>query len=240
LLEEALVVLPLRDNVPTRHFPILTVGLIAANVLVFLLYQDAGQGRGFLASVDELAYHPCEVENSCRQVGEDWPATLFTSMFMHAGWGHLLGNMLFLWIFGNNVEDTLGRVRFLLFYVLGGVAATAVQTVVTLGWGTERDATIPNLGASGAIAAVLGAYFLYHPQGKVLTLILPFFLFEIPAWIYLGIYFLFQLWLGGVSFVQPEAGGGVAYFAHLGGIAFGIVTAKLFSVGRPPPVRPSY
>jgi membrane associated rhomboid family serine protease len=200
--------------------------------------------------VDELAYNPCELESgrSCllpsgehvARIGEDWPVTVFTSMFMHAGWGHLLGNMLFLWIFGNNVEDTLGRVRFLLFYVLGGVAATAVQTVVTLGWGTERDATIPNLGASGAIAAVLGAYFLYHPQGKVLTLILPFFLFEIPAWIYLGIYFLFQLWLGGVSFVQPEAGGGVAYFAHLGGIAFGIVTAKLFSVGRPPPVRPSY
>jgi membrane associated rhomboid family serine protease len=111
---------------------------------------------------------------------------------------------------------------------------------VTLAYGSAQDAAVPNLGASGAIAAVLGAYFLYHPHGKVLTLILPFFLFEIPAWIYLGIYFLFQLWLGGVSFVQPEAGGGVAYFAHLGGIAFGIVTARLFSVGRPPPLRPSY
>src|SRR5918996_730190 len=193
-------VLPLKDNVPTRHFPILTVGLIAANVAVFLLYQDAGEGRGFVSSVNELAYQPCELEGSCRQIGENWYLNVFTSMFMHGSWGHLLGNMLFLWIFGNNVEDTLGRFRFIAFYVLGGLAATAAQTVVTLGWGTQQDAQIPNLGASGAIAAVLGAYF----------------------------------------FVHPEAGGGVAYFAHLGGIAFGLLTVKLFSAGRPRPLRPSY
>jgi membrane associated rhomboid family serine protease len=233
-------VLPLKDNVPTRRFPILTVGLIAANALVFVLYQDAGQSGGFEASVNELAYHPCEVENSCRQVGEDWPLTLFTSMFMHGGWGHLLGNMLFLWIFGNNVEDTLGRVRFVFFYLLGGVAATAAQTFVTLGYGTDQDGAIPNLGASGAIAAVLGAYFLLVPRGRVLTLIPPFFFFEIPAWIFLGIYFVFQLIIGGYSFVHPEEGGGVAYFAHLGGIAFGLVTVKLFAAGRPRPLRPSY
>ena len=97
--------LPLRDNVPTKHFPILTVGLIAANVLVFVLYQDAGADPGFTASVNDLAFHPCEVEDSCRQVGRDWPPTLLSSLFMHAGWAHLLGNMLFLWIFGNNIED---------------------------------------------------------------------------------------------------------------------------------------
>jgi rhomboid family protein len=233
-------VIPLKDNVPTRHFPILTVGLIAANALVFVLYQDAGQGEGFLSSVNDLAYQPCEVEGSCRQIGEDWPVNVFTSMFMHGGWDHLLGNMLFLWIFGNNVEDTLGRLRFILFYVLGGLAATAAQTFVTLGWGTERDAQIPNLGASGAIAAVLGAYFILVPHGRVLTLVLPFFFFEIPAFVFLGIYFLFQLVIGGYSFVQPEAGGGVAYFAHLGGIAFGLLTVKLFSAGRPRPLRPSY
>ena len=232
--------LPLRDNVPTRHFPLLTVGLIAANVAVFLLYQDAGQGRGFISSVNELAYQPCEVENSCRQIGEDWPVNIFTSMFMHAGWGHLLGNMLFLWIFGNNVEDTLGRLRFLFFYVLGGLAATAVQTVVTLGWGTDQAARIPNLGASGAISAVLGAYFILVPRGRVLTLVLPFFFFEIPAFIFLGIYFVFQLVVGGYSFMHPEEGGGVAYYAHLGGIAFGLLTVKLFAAGRPGPLRPSY
>jgi membrane associated rhomboid family serine protease len=232
--------LPLKDNVPTRHFPLLTVGLIAANVAVFVLYQDAGRGQGFFASVNELAYQPCEVENSCRQIGEDWPVNIFTSMFMHAGWGHLLGNMLFLWIFGNNVEDTLGRLRFLFFYVLGGLAATAVQTVVTLGWGMDQAARIPNLGASGAISAVLGAYFILVPRGRVLTLVLPFFFFEIPAFIFLGIYFVFQLVVGGYSFMHPEEGGGVAYFAHLGGIAFGLLTVKLFAAGRPGPLRPSY
>jgi rhomboid family protein len=233
-------VLPLKDNVPTRRFAILTVALIAANVLVFLLYQDAGEGRGFVSSLREGAYQPCEVEGSCRQIGADWPVNLFTSMFMHAGWAHLLGNMLFLWIFGNNVEDTLGRVRFIAFYILGGIAATATQTFVTLAYGTERDAILPNLGASGAIAAVLGAYFLLVPRGKVLTFVLPFFFFEIPAAIFLGIYFVYQLVIGGYSFVHPETGGGVAYFAHLGGIAFGLLTVKFFAAGRPRPLRPSY
>ena len=120
--------LPLRDNVPTRSFPIVTVALIVANVLVWVLYQLPDlQG-----SVNELAYHPCEVENSCPTVGQDWQLTALTSMFMHGSWLHLLGNMLFLWIFGNNVEDALGRVRYLLFYLVGGFAATAAQTFVTL------------------------------------------------------------------------------------------------------------
>ena len=225
--------IPLRDNVPTRHFPVVTVGLIAANVLTFVLYQDAGGDPGFTSSVNELAYHPCEVEDSCPQVGQDWPTTIFSSLFLHAGWGHLLGNMLFLWIFGNNVEDSLERVRFILFYVLGGLAATAAQTVVTLGWGSAQEAEIPNLGASGAISAVLGAYFLLHPHGRITTFVVPFFLFQVPAMLFLGIYFLYQLVIGGYAFVHPEAGGGVAYFAHLGGIAFGLITVHLFAAGRP-------
>jgi len=233
-------VLPLKDNVPTRHFPVLTVGIIAANFLVWILWQDMGANPAFQNSLLDGAYFPCEVEDSCRGPGWSWPVNLFTSMFMHASWGHILGNMLFLWIFGNNVEDTLGRVRFIVFYLAGGVAATAAQSFVTLGFGSARDAEIPNLGASGAIAAVLGAYFLLVPRGKVLTLILPFFVFEIPAVVFLGIYFIYQLVIGGYSFVHPEAGGGVAYFAHLGGIAFGLVTVKLFAAGRPGPVRPSY
>jgi membrane associated rhomboid family serine protease len=233
-------VLPLKDNVPTRTFPILTVAIIAANVAVWVLWQDAGADPAFRNSLADGAYFPCEVEESCNGPGWSWPVNLFTSMFMHASWGHILGNMLFLWIFGNNVEDTLGRPRFLVFYLAGGVAATAAQSFVTLGFGTERDAQIPNLGASGAISAVLGAYFILVPQGKVLTLVLPFFLFEIPAVAFLGIYFLYQLIIGGYSFVQPAAGGGVAYFAHLGGIAFGLLTVKLFATGRPRPLRPSY
>jgi membrane associated rhomboid family serine protease len=233
-------VLPLKDNVPTRRFPVLTVAIIVANFLVFILWQGAGTGEAFRNSLLDGAYFPCEVEESCRGPGWPWPVNLFTSMFMHASWSHILGNMLFLWIFGNNVEDTLGRVRFVVFYLAGGVAATAVQSFVTLGYGAAGDARVPNLGASGAIAAVLGAYFLLVPQGRVLTLVLPFFVFEIPAVVFLGIYFVYQLVIGGYSFVQPEAGGGVAYFAHLGGIAFGLLTIKLFAAGRPRPLRPSY
>jgi membrane associated rhomboid family serine protease len=234
-------VLPLKDSVPTRTRPILTIALIAANALMWLLYEDAGQGRGFIASVNELAYHPCEVENSCPTVGQDWPVTIVTSMFMHGSWDHILGNMLFLWIFGNNVEDVLGKIRFFVFYFLAGFAATATQTFVTLGYGSPQDGEIPNLGASGAIAGVLGAYILLFPRGRVLTWMLPFFLFEIPAVVYLGIWFLFQLITGGYAFVHPEAGGGVAYFAHIGGFAFGFLAVKLFSTGRPPPrYEPSY
>lgn len=220
--------LPLRDNVPTRHFPVVTVALIAANVLVWVLYQLPDlQG-----SVDELAYHPCEVEDSCATVGEDWPLTSLTSMFMHGSWAHLLGNMLFLWIFGNNVEDALGRVRYLLFYLVGGLAATAAQTVVTLGWGSAQDATIPNVGASGAVSAVLGAYLLLLPRAKVLTVIF-FVLREIPAVFFLGIWFLFQLVDGSAALMSPQEGGGVAFFAHIGGFVFGFLLVKLVQQRRP-------
>jgi membrane associated rhomboid family serine protease len=233
-------VLPLKDSVPTRTTPIITIGLIVVNALVWILYEDAGQGRGFIASVNELAYHPCEVENSCPTVGQDWPVTVVTSMFMHGSWDHIIFNMLFLWIFGNNVEDVLGKIRYLAFYFLAGFAATATQTFVTLGYGSPQDGEVPNLGASGAIAGVLGAYILLYPRGQVLTLILPFFLFEIPAFIYLGLWFLFQLITGGYAFVHPEAGGGVAYFAHIGGFVFGFLAVKLFSTGRPRRYEPSY
>jgi membrane associated rhomboid family serine protease len=233
-------VLPLKDNIPTRTFPVLTVGLIAANVLVWLLYENAGGGTAFLASVDEGAYQPCEVEGSCRQIGWDWPVNLFTSMFMHADWLHLGFNMLFLWIFGNNVEDTLGRARFLVFYLVGGIAATGLQTFVTLQFGSERAATIPNLGASGAVAAVLGAYILLHPGAMVLTWIAPIFIFPIPAFLYLGFWFVFELFRGGASLTQPESEGGVAYFAHIGGFAFGFLAIKFFSAERSRPYRPSY
>ncbi len=232
--------LPIKDNVPTRHFPLLTVALIAANVLVWIVYQDAGQGRGFLAAVEEGAYQPCEVEGSCRQIGAAWPVNVFTSMFMHGDWAHLIGNMLFLWIFGNNVEDAMGRVRFLVFYLLGGVAATALQTFVTLGYAGSEQAEIPNLGASGAIAAILGAYIVLHPGGTVLTWIAPIFFIPIPALIYLGLWFLFQLIEGGYSFTHPSPGGGVAYFAHVGGFVFGLLAVRGFSSGRPRPLRPSY
>jgi membrane associated rhomboid family serine protease len=153
-------------------------------------------------------------------------------MFLHGSWAHLLGNMLFLWIFGNNVEDALGKVRFLIFYVLGGVAATALQTFVTLGYAGDVEGTIPHVGASGAISAVLGAYLVLLPHAKVLTLIF-FVLREIPAVVFLLIWFGFQLWDGSASLSHPEEGGGVAFFAHIGGFVFGVLAVKLLQRRRP-------
>ena len=225
--------LPLRDNVPTRSFPIVTVALIVTNVLVWVLYQLPNLDR----SVTELAYQPCEVVNTCTTVGQDWPLTAITSMFLHGSWSHLLGNMLFLWIFGNNVEDSLGRVRYLLFYLVGGLAATTAQTVVTLAFADDAAAAIPNVGASGAISAVLGAYIVLLPQAKVLTIIF-FILRDMPAVLFLGIWFLFQLLEGGTSLAQPAAGGGVAFFAHVGGFVFGAAAIKL--VPHRQPLAPSY
>jgi membrane associated rhomboid family serine protease len=226
-------VIPLRDNVPTRRFPVVTVGLIVANALVYFLYEVPDLD----GSVNELAFHPCEVNNSCPVVGQDWPLTVFTSMFMHANIVHLAGNMLFLWIFGNNVEDALGRIRYFVFYILAGLAATALQTAVTLAT-SPSGADIPNLGASGAISGVLGFYLVLLPTAKVLTLFFFFFLREIPAMIFIGIYFAFQLWDAGFAFFHPPEGGGVAVFAHVGGFVFGVLAAFLL---RPrAPVRPAY
>ena len=161
------------------------------------------------------------MNGSCAQIDKGWPLTAFTSMFMHGSWLHLGGNMLFLWIFGNNVEDVMGRLRYLVFYILGGFAATALQTFVTLNWGRPGDALVPNLGASGAISAVLGAYLILFPQARVLTLVFYFFI-EVPAYFFLGFWIIFQLWQGGFSVIQAEGGGGVAFFAHIGGFAFGV------------------
>jgi membrane associated rhomboid family serine protease len=231
--------IPIRDNVPTRHFPVVTVGLIVANVLFYVLYQRAGVNAP-AGPINELAYHPCEVNDSCRVVGEDWPLTSFTSMFMHGDILHLGGNMLFLWIFGNNVEDSLGRVRYVVFYLLAGYAATALQTVITLET-APGSADIPNLGASGAISGVLGAYLVILPRASVLTAIILgfiFFLREIPAIFFLGIYFLFQIWQAGLQFTHPPEGGGVAVFAHVGGFVFGALTVLLFR--QRAPLQPRY
>ena len=225
--------LPLRDNVPTRGVPLVTWALILANVLVWILYQLPDLG----GSVIQAAFFPCEPVGDCEDVGQPWPANLFTSMFMHASWAHLLGNMLFLWIFGNNVEDSMGPLRYLAFYLLAGVAATATQSVVTYWQGEPGDATIPNVGASGAIAGVLGAYLILLPHARVTMLILVF-VRRVPAWLLLGAWFLFQLWAGSGSLEAPQEGGGVAFFAHIGGFVFGMLAVNVFAVRRP--LTPSY
>ena len=233
--------LPLRDNVPTRTFPIVTVGIIAVNVLVWFWEV---RGTSVETDVVHYGYYPCKIDGPCVDVALHakipWYENAFTSMFMHGGWEHIIFNMLFLWIFGNNVEDALGRLRFLLWYLAGGLAATVVQTFVTLHFGDAQAASIPNIGASGAIAAVLGAYFLLLPRARVLSVIILglIFLREIPAIWFLGIWFLFQLWQGGWSVAHPESGGGVAFFAHIGGFAFGMATVYLVAKRRP--LQPRY
>ncbi len=234
---------PIKDNVPTRHFPIVTVALIVANVVAYLWQVT---GTPFEEDVARYSYYPCSYQGPCtgELAGERelaWYEGAFTSMFMHGDLLHIGGNMLFLWIFGNNVEDAMGRVRYLLFYVLAGLAATGLQTFVTLQTAGADAASIPNLGASGAISGVLGAYFLLLPRASVLTAFFVgfiFFLREIPAFFFLGVYFVFQAWQANFQLQQPPEGGGVAVFAHLGGIIFGLAVVKLFQQRKP--LRPAY
>ena len=214
--------LPIGDDDRDRRLtPIVTYALIAANVLFFLVELNGGE-----AFIDRWAFVPSRF--LANPVGDF--ATLFTSMFMHAGWAHLLGNMLYLWIFGDNVEDRLGHALYFVFYILCGLGATFAQMAISLG------SSVANVGASGAIAGVLGAYFVLLPMASVLTIfIIVFFVFlrEIPAMFFLGLWFIFQLWEGGFSILQPQAGGGVAFFAHIGGFAFGLATAYLMRRRRP-------
>ena len=232
-------VLPLRDNVPTKSVPVVTIGLIVANALVWFWELSK---PGVDVHVFRDGYYPCALHGPCLAGVHPlpWWEGVFTGMFMHASWQHILGNMLFLWIFGNNVEDAMGRVRFLVFYLLAGIAATALQTFVTLHWASASSASVPNIGASGAIAGVLGAYFVLLPRARVLTLI--FFgiilIREIPAIWFLGIWIGLQIWTGGLSLLQPNAGGGVAFFAHIGGFVFGMLT--VFLVAQRRPLRPAY
>jgi membrane associated rhomboid family serine protease len=241
-------VFPLKDNIPTRRVPVLTVGLIVANALMFFFFQEASLSLSG-ASVDpqrvvEFGAIPFEITHPGSECiegtgakldcGEDiapdqapvW-LTLLTSMFMHGGLLHLLGNMLFLWIFGNNIEDSMGRVRFIVFYVAGGLVALLAQTLL------EPNSTAPTIGASGAVAAVLGGYALLYPRARVVTLVIIIFfitLIELPALLVLGLWFLVQLLYGTAELAQPVGGaGGVAYFAHIGGFIFGLLLIKVFA-----------
>jgi membrane associated rhomboid family serine protease len=230
--------LPLRDNVPGRTTPFVTVGLIVANFLVWFWEL---RRPGVDVHVFRDGFYPCAVQGPCYLPpgfhALPWYEGVFTGMFMHASWEHILGNMLFFWIFGNNVEDALGHVGFLVWYLAAGIVAMAVQTAVTLEFAGARAASIPNIGASGAIAGVLGAYFVLLPRARVLTVI--FFgiilIREIPAFWFLGIWIALQAWTGGLSLLHPQAGGGVAFFAHIGGFAFGLLTGLVLLVsGRRP------
>jgi len=226
-------VLPLKDNVPTRSFPFVTVSLIAANTIVWLWERSTGVESAVLHD----GYYPCSADGPCVAPASEvhhlpWYEGAFTSMFLHVSWAHILGNMLFLWIFGNNVEDALGRRRFFLWYIAAGLVAIAVQSVVTLAFSNAAGASVPTVGASGAIAGVLGAYIVLLPNAKVLTFIF-FIIREIPAMYFLGIWFLFQFAEGGFALLHPEESGGVAFFAHIGGFLFGALTVHAVALRRP-------
>jgi membrane associated rhomboid family serine protease len=216
--------LPLSDGLPARRFPIVTVAIIAANFAVWLFYELPD----LASSVHQASFYPCTVDGSCTGP-EPWEVSWFTAMFMHGSWDHILGNMLFLAVFGKYVEDAFGRLGYLAFYIAGGFVATMTQTAVTLLAGTAADARVPNLGASGAIAAVLGAYFVLYPSSRVLGLI-GIFPVRISAWFFLGFWFLYQLVEANLGLFEAQAhGGGVAFFAHVGGFVFGLVVATLLA-----------
>jgi membrane associated rhomboid family serine protease len=252
-------VLPLRDNIPTRKTPVVTIAIIVANVVAYFFWQRGGITLGSpnnvhylqnLSDYGAIPYeftHPgdhCEIVTTAGQVvcepqvrvppqPPTW-LTAFTAMFMHGGLLHLGGNMLFLWIFGNNVEDSMGHVKFVIFYLLGGIAALALQIAV------GPSSEVPTLGASGAIAAVLGAYLVLYPHARIVTVIFIVFFFtilELPALLVLGVWFLQQALFGYFDLANPGGGGGgVAYFAHIGGFLFGLLAVRVLAK-RPPPPR---
>ena len=216
--------LPLSDGLPARRFPVVNVALIAANIAVWVYYELPDLG----GAVAQASFYPCDVENTC-EAPLPWAISWFTAMFMHGSWDHLLGNMLFLAIFGKNVEDAFGRLRYLAFYVAGGFAATALQTAMTLSFASDADARVPMLGASGAISAVLGAFLALYPHARIKTLVLVFIV-QIPAWAYLGGWFLYQLREAhDALFTASAEGSGVAFFAHIGGFVFGWLLARALS-----------
>jgi len=218
--------IPLSDGIPARRFPFVNVALIAACFFVWIFYELPHLN----SAVFHASFYPCTVNDSCRGP-EPWGISWFTAMFMHGSWDHILGNMLFLAIFGKNVEDAFGHLRYLGLYFAGGFVAAMTQALITLIAGTHADAMVPMLGASGAIAAVLGSYFVLFPRSRVLTLVIVFPV-RIPAWVFLGLWFLYQLVEANFGLFSASAnGGGVAFFAHVGGFLFGVLAASLLAAG---------
>jgi membrane associated rhomboid family serine protease len=231
-------VLPIKDDNPTHSFPAVTVLLIALNVVVYLIQGALGPHFTELVAMrPRLVTHAPFA--TLPGVGLPVWTTIFTSMFLHGGLLHLGGNMLFLWIFGNNTEDTLGHIRFLLFYFACGLAAAALQILI------DPNSPIPTLGASGAIAGVLGAYIYLFPQARittVVTIIVFWTVVDLPAQVVLGFWFLIQLFNTLVQTAATLGGaaskGGVAFAAHVGGFIAGWLLIRLLAERRPP--RPRY
>ena len=207
--------IPLRDIIPSRTTPVVTIGLIALNIIVFV--YELSLGRAVDAFMLYYGLVPAAFS---------W-MNVITSMFLHGGFLHVAGNMLYLWIFGDNVEDRMGHGRFLVFYLLCGIAAALAQTI------TAPDSTVPMVGASGAIAGVMGAYFVLYPRSRIVTLLPLFFFFqviEVPAIAFLGIWFLMQFvsGIGSIGATIGRSSGGIAFWAHIAGFVAGITGVALF------------
>ncbi len=230
---------PYKDENPTELTPVVTLGIIAVNAMVWLLVQGLGADEPLARSVCQLGLIPGEVLRTvppgtsvplgpgvhCVLTADAHWSTVLTSMFMHGGWFHIIGNMWFLWVFGNNIEDSMGHARFVVFYLLCGVAAAAAQMVVA------PRSVVPMVGASGAISGVMGAYTLLYPRVRVHTLVtLGFFVTTVtlPAYVMLGYWFVLQLLMGAVGALSPTEGG-VAVWAHVGGFLTGLLLVKLFA-----------
>jgi membrane associated rhomboid family serine protease len=249
--------IPIKDNIPTDRLPFATIGLILANVVAYVLAvlhggsliggPDGAELAKFGATPYALTHpgvHCGLVTPTAMGCGRDvsglpgWQ-TVFTSMFMHASIVQIAGNMMFLWIFGNTVEDSMGSLRFLAFYLLGGIAALGLQVAIS------PNSLDPTVGAAGAIAAVLGGYIVLYPRARVLTLVLIIFFFgviEVPALAMLGLWFIMQAVFAAVGLTSPGHTGGVAYFAHIGGFAFGVLAIRVAATHRKrtPPTAAAY
>jgi membrane associated rhomboid family serine protease len=235
-------VIPLRDANPTRRTPVVTIGLVVACLVVFaweLGLQVTGGDDALNAFIAQWGLIPLDLAHAWTTNGILSPEsiTLITSQFLHGGWLHLLGNLLFLWIFANNIEDDLGRLAFLTFYLGGGAVAGLTQVLI------DPTSTVPMIGASGAIAAVLGGYIVLYPRARITSLVfLGFFyqLIDVPAIVVLGFWFALQLIDGIASLGLSGTEGGVAIFAHIGGFVAGLVAARLLLVlrRRRPGTRP--
>ncbi len=250
------MIMPIGDDNSGRTItPVVNYGLILANILVFVIFQGMGENEKFtyrFATVPEEIVTGKDMVTADREVkvpitGERVTVpglqptpgsvyiTLLTSMFMHGGIAHILGNMLFLWIFGDNVEDALGHVRYLIFYLVCGVLASLAHVFMTVAvyGANSQEALVPSLGALGAISGVLGAYVLLYPRRRV-TVIMVRMLTQVPSYVAIGLWFVFQLVSGLGAFGGSSQGGGVAYAAHVGGFVVGLALVKLFALGRPP------
>jgi rhomboid family protein len=252
--------IPLKDNIPNDRFPVVTIALIVINVIAYLISIRHG-GSFFGGPSSTTVFHDAAIPYDLTHPGSyctgapavdafgnqvtevvckhgafpgqipTWQ-TAFTAMFLHGGFLHIAGNMIFLWIFGPNVEEAMGRVRYVVFYLAGGLVALAAQVLV------GPNSTAPTLGASGAIAAVLGGYIVLYPRARILSLIFIFFfvtIIEVPALVILGFWFVEQAIFGAAGLANPAGGGGgVAYFAHVGGFVFGLAVIRLLAVHRQP------